>query len=225
MKALITLLILSILGFKQIGSAQEINPIILKKDTTYWATAPTIIKTSSLFSTRSIGFQASVEKYFIHKEINKLRKSGRIKTIKKDRFLSLDLGYYYQSGLHHNWFLTGTYSLRRTGKRGFYAEFSPFIGLSRTFIAEETYKVNSNGDVELSHLSGDWYLTSGFGYGMGKTFDTPKSFLLKDIYAKLFIQYMYPNFGFIGLKPSIQVGTSFSLDKLQQRSKRILKFK
>ena len=225
MKTVFTLFILSVLGFNQIGFAQETNRNVSKKDTTYWTTTPTIVKSSSLFSNRSIGFQASVEKYFIQKEINKLRKSGRIKTIKKDRFLSLDLGYYYQSGLHHNWFLTGTYSLRRTGKHGFYAEFSPFIGLSRTFIAEETYKVNSNGDVELSHLSGDWYLTSGFGCGIGKTFDTQKSFLLNDIYAKLFMQYMYPNFGFIGLKPSIQVGTSFSLDKLQQRSKRILKFK
>lgn len=225
MKTVFTLFILSVLGFNQIGFAQETNRNVSKKDTTYWTTTPTIVKSSSLFSNRSIGFQASVEKYFIQKEINKLRKSGRIKTIKKDRFLSLDLGYYYQSGLHHNWFLTGTYSLRRTGKRGFYTEFSPFIGISRTFIAEETYKVNSSGVVELSHLAGDWYLTSGFGCGIGKTFDTQKSFLLNDIYAKLFMQYMYPNFGFIGLKPSIQVGTSFSLDKLQQRSKRILKFK
>lgn len=225
MKFKTVLLTLSILGFNQIIFAQEFNQKNFKKDTTYWVTTPTIIKTSTLLTTQSIGFQASVEKYFIQKEINKLRKSGRVKTIRKDRFLSIDLGYYYQSGLHHNWFLTSTYNLRRTGKRGFYAEFSPFIGISRTFITEETYKVNGNGNVELSNLAGDWYLTSGFGYGVGKTFNPSKSFLLKDIYAKLFIQYMYPNFGFIGLKPSIQVGTSFSLDKWQQRSKKIIKYR
>ncbi len=223
MKLLIVLLVFSILGLNQSGLAQEPQSNVLKKDTTYWTTTPTIIKTSALLTNRSIGFQASVEKYFIQKEIHKLRKSGSIKTIKKDRFLSVDVGYYYQSGLHHNWFLTGTYNLRRTGKRGIYAEFSPFIGISRTFISDETYKVNSNGSVELSPLAGDWFLTSGFSYGIGKTFKEQKNFLLKDIYAKLFIQYMYPNFGFIGLKPSIQVGTSFSLDKWQQRSKKIIK--
>jgi hypothetical protein len=225
MKILFLLFVLSFLGFRQTGRAQNAAQNILKKDTTYWTTTPTLVRASSLVSTRSIGFQASVEKYFIQKEFNTFRKSGRLKTIRKDRFLSLDLGYYYQSGLHHNWFLTGTYHLRRTGKRGFYAEFSPFVGLSRTFIADETYKVSGNGSVELSQAAGDWFLTSGFSYGFGKTFNPSKSFLLKDVYAKFFIQYMYPNFGFIGLKPAIQVGTSFSLDKWQQRSKKIIKFK
>jgi hypothetical protein len=177
MIAKIALLVLSILGFKQVAFAQEISPKILRKDTTYWTTTPTLVKASSLVTTQSIGFQASVEKYFIQKEINKIRKSGRIKTIRKDRFLSLDLGYYYQAGLHHNWFLTGTYNLRRTGKRGIYAEFSPFIGVSRTFISDETYKVNSNGGVELSNLAGDWFVTSGFSYGIGKTFNASKSFI------------------------------------------------
>jgi hypothetical protein len=225
MKAIITLFIFSILGLNRTGFAQNMTQNVLKHDTTSWVTTPTIVNLSTLVSTRSTGFQVSVEKYFIQKEINKIHKSGKIKTIQKDRFGSIDLGYYYQSGLHHNWFLTGTYHLRRTRKRGFYAEFSPFIGISRTFISDETYKVNSTGGVELSHLAGDWFLTSGFGYGFGKTFNAQKSFLLKDIYAKFFLQYMYPNFGFVGFKPSIQVGTSLSLDKVQQQSKKIIKFK
>jgi hypothetical protein len=225
MKSTFVLLVFSILGFNSIGFAQKAPQNVAQKDTTYWTTTPTFVKASSLVTTQSIGFQASVEKYFIQKEINKIRKSGRVKTIRKDRFLSLDLGYYYQAGLHHNWFLTSTYHLRRTGKRGIYAEFSPFVGVSRTFISDETYKVNSNGGVELSRLAGDWFVTSGFSYGIGKTFIESKSFLLKDIYAKLFLQYMYPNFGFIGLKPSFQIGTSFSLDRWQQRSKKTIKYK
>jgi hypothetical protein len=225
MKAIITLFIFSILGLNQTGFAQNMTQNVLKHDTTYWVITPTMVKLSTLVSTRSTGFQVSVEKYFFQKEINKMRKSGKIKTIQKDRSGSIDLSYYYQSGLHHNWFLTGSYNLKRTGKRGFYAEFSPFIGVSRTFISDETYRVNSTGGVELSPLAGDWFLTSGFGYGFGKTFGAQKSFLLKDIYAKFFLQYMYPNFGFIGFKPSIQVGTSFDLDKVQQRSKKIMKFK
>lgn len=225
MKAIITLLVFSVFGGNQLGFAQSSPQNALQKDTTYWVTTPTIAKLSTLVSTRSTGFQVSVEKYFFQKEINKMRKSGKMKTIHKDRFLSIDLGYYYQSGLHHNWFLTGSYNLKRTNKSGFYTEFSPFIGVSRTFISDETYKVNSTGGVELSRLAGDWFLTSGFGYGFGKTFDTQKKFILKDVYAKFFLQYMYPNFGFIGLKPSIQLGTSFNLDKVQQRSKKIIKFK
>ena len=225
MKALIAFFILSFIGFQHKIFAQEITKNDLTRDTTLWITNPMMLKASTLVSNKSIGFQASLEAYLIQKEINKLRKSGQIKTIKKDRFISLDLGYYFQAGLHHNWFLTGSYNLRRTGKRGIYAEFSPFIGINHTFISEETYSVDNTGAVKISKAAGNWYVTNGFGYGIGKVFNSQKNFMLKDLYAKFFIQYMYPNFGFIAIKPAFQVGTSFNMGKLQRTSKKTIKYK
>ncbi len=197
-------------------NAHEIPLNFVGKDTSLKIKMPVILKTSTLFTPKSIGFQIGLDQYFIEKIILKQRKSGAIKTIKKDRFLSLDLGYYYQAGLHHNWSLTAAYVLKRTGNRGFYSEFSPFLGVSRTFIAEETYSVDNNNNVTISKLAGDWYATSGFSYGIGQTFNPHRNFMLKDISLKLFMPIFYPNFGSVAIKPQLQLGTSFQLDAIKK---------
>ena len=218
MKVVIAFFLFSFLGFN-IGRAQN----TASKDSVYAVKTPIIVNVSTLFSTQSIGFQVGMEKYLVQKEIQKLRKSGRIKIIEKDRFLALDLGYYYQNGLHHNWFLTAGYVLKRTNSRGFFTEFKPMLGVSRTFLTEETYVVDANGGVSLDKLAGNWYVTSGFSYGIGKTFKSDKNFFLKDIYAKTFLQVLYPNFGFIAFKPSLQIGTSFRLNNYQKSIKKVIK--
>lgn len=217
MKVVITLFFF--LVFQQVGQAQN----AASKDSIYSVQAPLIVNISTLFSTQSVGFQLGIEKYLVQKEIQKLRKSGRIKTIEKDRFLALDLGYYYQNGLHHNWFLTAAYAMKRTKSSGFFTEFKPMLGVSRTFLTEETYAVDANGGISLNKLAGDWYVTSGFSYGIGKTFKADKNFFLKNIYLKTLWQVFYPNFGFIVLKPSLQIGTSFQLNRYQKSIKKVIK--
>lgn len=219
MKIVTALLVLFFLGFKQTGQAQN----TALKDSVYAVKTPIIGNISNLFSAQSVGFQLGIEKYVVQKEIQKLRKSGRIKTIEKDRFLALDLGYYYQNGLHHNWFLTAAYALKRTKNNGFFTEFKPMLGVSRTFLTEETYVVDTNGGVALNKFAGNWYVTSGFSYGIGKTFKADKNYFLKDIYAKTFLQVLYPNFVFIALKPSLQIGTSIRLNHYQKSIKKIIK--
>jgi hypothetical protein len=219
MKKILYLLCLLFTFFGQMGQAQNATP----KDSIYTVQTPLIVNTSALFSTQSIGFQAGIEKYLLQKDIQKLRKSGRIKTIEKDRFLALDLGYYYQNGLHHNWFLTAAYAMKRTKSSGFFTEFKPMLGVSRTFLTEETYTVDANGGVSLDKLAGNWYVTSGFSYGIGKTFKADKNLFFKDIYLKTFLQVFYPNFGFIALKPSLQIGTSFQLNHYQKSIKKVIK--
>jgi hypothetical protein len=205
--------------------AQNVSALIQIKDTVYKEPSPLFFRTSALFSRKNSGTTLGIGHYLVRKQINKHKKSGAIKNIKKDKLFCVDLGYYYQAGLHQNWFLTATYSLRRTGNKGFYTELSPMLGISRTFLSDETYTVKDDGTVSLKRFSGNWYLVSGFATGIGKTFNEKRNFFLKEIHLTIYTQFLYPNFGFIALKPFWQLGTSFNIEKITRLSKKISKHK
>jgi hypothetical protein len=222
---IICLFVLFFLELIPHGFAQSNVENIPTKDTSFTQTTPILLNMSALITTRVKGFRVGFEQLLSQKEVQKLRQSGKVKTLKIDRLLALDLGYYYQSGLHHNWFLTAAYKLKRTGTHGFYTEFSPLIGLSRTFLTEETYTVDANGVATVKTLAGNWYVASGFNLGLGQNFSEQKNFILKDLHASLFFQILYPNFGSIAIKPFMQIGTSVRLEKIQRLSKKIIRYK
>lgn len=181
-----------------------------------------MLRGSLLFSRKNIGVTAGLGQHLFRKELVRYKKSGSIKTLKKDRWLYCDLGYYYQSGIYHNWFITASYTLRRMRSKGYYFEFSPFLGLSRTFLTEETYTISENGTVKLKKFNGNWYINGGFGYGFGKTFKEGKNSLLKSVYLNIYTQLLYPNFRFIAIRPFWQIGTSFNLHKVSQLTRKII---
>jgi hypothetical protein len=218
----ITAVLLS-LGTQSLFSQDKLT--LIKKDSSFFEKNLLLIRPSLLITGKSFGFQTGIAKNIRLKEIHKQKKKGGKKIIRKATILSVDLGYYYQRGLHHNWFLTGSYTLRTIGRKGIYADFSPMLGISRTFITDETYKVENNGMVSLKKLAGNWYAATGFAIGGGKLFNSDKNYLLKDIYVKMFVQVLYPNFGFIALRPSFQIGTSIELKKHGYSSKKIIKHK
>jgi hypothetical protein len=205
--------------------AQETNEIIKKNDSLYFIQEKLHLRSSVLFSNKSIGLQVGIGKNLVHKELHKIKNQSKEKITTKDKILSLDVGYYYQPGLHHHWFLTGAFHIKRTGQKGFYTEFSPLLGVSRTFLSDEKYEVNSAGVVTQKKLAGNWYVTSGFSVGGGKTFAENKNCFFKDVHLKLFTQVFYPQFGFVVIKPSLQIGTSVRMEHLQRFSKHIIKYK
>jgi hypothetical protein len=211
--------------FYQNGIAQEISETPAKKDTAYLIKTPIVIRNAVLFSAKSYGGQLSIGNCVIQKHTYKSKKSGRTKLIKRDRSLFFDLGYYYQSGLHHNWFNIASYSMRRINKKGYYTELAPMLGISRTFLTDETYSVDEDGAVALKKAAGSWYIASGLSYGIGKSFSGAKDYFLKDIYLKLVVQMFYPNNQFIAIKPTFQVGTSFTCCKDKGQTKKISKYK
>jgi hypothetical protein len=216
----ILLLLISLSG--QLFS-QDKDSTFLLNDTSFSEKRPLQIKVSVLFSRKNVGFTIGLGHYLKHKEIVRHKKSGKIKTLKKDKILSVDVSYYYQPGLNHNWFLTASYAIRRTGNRGYYVELSPMLGVSRTFLTNATYTVSDDGSVHVKKLAGNWYVTSGFAWGFGKTFRKKRNFFLNDIHVNLFTQFLYPNFGFIVFKPFWQIGTSFNLQKMKWATKKIIK--
>ncbi len=195
--------------------------IFAQKDTSFTAMIPLRYKILPMFSTKHFGSQIGISRLLKLKEIHKISQ----KIIQKERWLSLNVGFYSQPELHNSLFLTGSYSLRRINPHGFYTQFRPFLGVAETFLNEENYSVDANNNVKLNGITGNFYLTGGFGLDIGKIFSPQKSSFIRDIHAGFLLQSYYPNFGFIALRPSFQIGLSADIQSLTKKYKKTIIFK
>jgi hypothetical protein len=199
----------------------SVIPVVAQKDTSFIASGSLRYEILPMFSTKHFGTQVGISRLLKLKEIHKISQ----KVIRKERWLSLDIGFYSQPDLHNSLFLTGSYSLRRINSHGFYTQFRPFLGVAETFLNEESYSVDANNNVKLNGLVGNFYLTGGFGLDIGKVFSPQKSSFIRDIHAGFLLQSYYPNFGFIALSPGFQVGLSADIQSLTKKYKKIIIFK
>jgi hypothetical protein len=184
---------------------------------------PLLLKSSLLFSNRLIGGQIGLGRMLSWKEKHVFKRSGKEKIATKETVLYGNVVYYDHPGLHQNWMLTAQYDMYRFNKNGLYTEFTPLLGVSRTFLPGTTYKVDDLGNVSVSRMAGNWTLTGGFGLGIGKYFD--KTGPLQTISLKLVTQVFYPNFRFIAFKPHLELNTAWQLSRIQTRVKKTLKLK
>ena len=137
--------------------------------------------------------------------INKISKSGKEKDFVKDRFLTTNLSWYHHPAFHDNVYLTAGFTMRRTKANGFLTEFSPEVGLSRTFLGSTTYEVDDNGNVSIEKLAGYYYALVSVGGGIGYDFSITKQkpFL---IFSKFNMIMMFPYNSTIYLRPVMEIG-------------------
>ena len=194
-------------------------------DTTIAQQTPVLMKHSLLFSTNVLGWRMGVGKLLKQKETHRFKQSGVEKIRTKSRALYANIAYFYQPDFQHNWSLTAEYAMSRRNKNGFYSEFTPFLGLTRTFLTATTYTVSDNGTVNKENLAGNWYLTGGFSTGLGRAFDGQKGQPLKTLSANFVLQTFYPSFRFIAIKPYFQLSSTWALPKSPTNSVKIVKYK
>ena len=130
------------------------------------------------------------------------------KLVKRDRFASLNAGWYHHPDFHDNLYLTAEWRMRRTLEGGFFSEFSPGFGYSRTFLGGTTYEVSENGDVEIKKLAGYNYALVTVGGGAGFSFSEKKGIPLS-VYSRLNILMMFPYNSTIYLRPAIELGVIY----------------
>jgi hypothetical protein len=133
------------------------------------------------------------------------RRSKDPKRITRDRFIAVNAGWYHHPYFHDNFYLTGEWRMRRTLKGGFFSEFSPGIGYSRTFLGGTTYEVNDNGDVRIKKLAGYNYAMATVGGGLGFSLSEKKGIPLS-LYSRLNILLMFPYNSTIYFRPAIEIG-------------------
>lgn len=159
------------------------------------------------------GIRAGIEYPIAFVKKTKNKKSGYQKILFKDRFISGNISWYHHPEYHDNVYFTIEGILRRTLVNGFFSEFSPGLGYSRTFLGATTYTVDDSGNVSKKRLAGYNYaltiLSGGLGYDFSKTKSLPFC-----IFSKFSILTMYPYNSTFYFRPTIEIGIIYKPKKL-----------
>jgi hypothetical protein len=139
-------------------------------------------------------------------------KTKEEKLIIKDRFISLNAGWYHHQSYHDNLYFTLDWIMRRTKRSGFFTEFSPGLGYSRTFLGGTTYRVDNNGRVDIIKSAGYSYavLTAGGGLGFNFSQSTGLPF---SVYWNFRILTMFPYNSTIYFRPVMELGMIYKPGK------------
>lgn len=158
------------------------------------------------------GFELPVKTKLLAK-----KKSYREKKIQKDRFLTSNIGWYHHPTFHDNVFITAGWSARRIQQKGFFTQFSPEIGYSRTFLGATSYSVNENGQVRINKLAGYNHLLLSVGLGMGYDFEKMRDKPIA-IYYRVNVMFMYPYNSTFYLRPALELGLIYTPQKFLSRN-------
>lgn len=148
------------------------------------------------------GFRAGIEYPVKRVDMTKHRQKGLDRHFAKLRYLSAELGYYHHQTFHDNFYLLAGWQMRKQRPHGFFTEFSPAIGYSRTFLGGETYLVDDAGKITLIPLAGYNYIMMALGGGCGYTFKPGFA-----AYFRCSLLTMFPSNNLIYLRPTVELGT------------------
>jgi hypothetical protein len=155
---------------------------------------------SLIYPGARIGIESPITKSYI----TKLLKKGDKKEIVRDQFLAANLSWYHHSDFHDNLYFTVGWTVRRSRSNGYFTEFSPEIGYSRTFLGGTTYKVNDNGDISIEKHAGYNYALVSLGGGIGYDFSVLKSKPFLVLY-KINLLTMFPYNSTIYMRPAMEL--------------------
>jgi hypothetical protein len=189
------ILILLLLGLTLNLNAQTLDTLLNR------STNLTLSYNSSLiYPGARFGFELPVRSIELIK-----KKSNREKIVIKDRFITAQIGWYHHPSFHDNLYLTGGWTMRRIRPKGFFTQFSPEIGYSRTFIAGATYIVDENDEIHIKKIAGNNFLLLSLGVGLGYDFEKTKNKPFS-IYSKFNVLLMYPYNSTFYLRPTMELG-------------------
>lgn len=137
--------------------------------------------------------------------LTKTKLSGEKKEFNLDRFLTTKLSFYHHPSFHDNLYFTVGWTMRRVKLNGFFTEFSPEIGLSRTFLGGTVYKVDNNANVQIEKLAGYYYALLSIGGGIGYDFEKIK-YKPVMIFSQLNVLMLFPYNSTIYLRPTFELG-------------------
>jgi hypothetical protein len=147
------------------------------------------------------GIEIPVYSVIVTKNFNK----GITKSFLKDRFVSVNSGWYHHPGFHDNIYFTAEWTIRKTHKDGFFTEFSFGPGYSRTFLGGTTYRVDNDGKVNIIKSAGYNYALIITGGGLGFNFPKDHGIPLS-VVSKFDILTMFPYNSTIYFRPVLELG-------------------
>jgi hypothetical protein len=169
---------------------------------------PMGVKVSYMGSLLYPGFKIGIEQSYKIRQLNK-KKSWGTKTIFKERYWTLNLGYYHHTTFHDNLYLLAEWQLRRQKSNGLFFEFAPGLGYSRTFLNGTTYQVDDDGGVSKVSAAGYNYVMLSIAGGIGYDFSKKTDLDIK-AFLKPSILVMAPYNSFLYVRPTVELGIIFS---------------
>jgi len=149
----------------------------------------------------SIGVEFPVSTIYVSKS----KKHTGVKDFTEERFVTTNLSWYHHPAFHDNVYFSAGWVMRRTKSRGFMTQFSPQVGVSRTFLGGTTYRVDDNGIATIKRLAGYYYALVSIGGGIGYDFSKTKQLPFL-IFSKLNVLMMFPYNNTIYFRPVIEIG-------------------
>jgi hypothetical protein len=150
----------------------------------------TSIKVAYMGSVTYPGFKVGIEIPTKVIPVEKQRSWGT-KTILKERYWTLNVGFYHHPGFHDNLYFLAERQFRRQYNSGFFTEFSPGLGFSRTFLGYNYLMVSVAGSI---------------GYDLSKQLDIPLKIYLKPSFFAL-APYNSTKY----MRPTYEIGMAFPL--------------
>jgi len=127
------------------------------------------------------------------------------KIYRKEKSVNALIGMYYHADFHTNVFLLAERQWRRIRTSGWFTEFAPGMGISRTFLGGTTYRVSDAGAVSTKPLAGYTYVLFSISAGMGYDFQKLWSKPFR-VYSRVSLLIMAPYNSFIYARPTIELG-------------------
>jgi len=158
------------------------------------------------------GFKIGIESPYKVKQTDRIKKKGTRSTY-VERYVLLNLGMYHHKTFHTNYYLMAEWQMRIQFGRGFYIEYSPALGGSRTFLAGKTYEVDNDGNITDVPYSGYYYAAAGFGGGGGYNFGLKRKSPFK-IYLRSNLIVLYPYNSFIYPRHTLEAGLVYTPGRL-----------
>jgi hypothetical protein len=128
-------------------------------------------------------------------------KNNVFRNVSKKRFLTAEIGYYHHPSFHDNVFILVGWQTRKLHAKGFFTEFSPAFGYSRTFLGGETYVVDNSGKLRKVHLAGYNYAVVALGGGVGYAFRHKSA-----LYFRTSLLTMFPSINIVYPRPTVELG-------------------
>ena len=155
------------------------------------------------------GAMIGLEVPYKSKRVDKGR--GRsTKSFFRERYYSINTGFYHHEDFHTNAFLIGELQFRRQKAGGMFVEFAPGLGLSRTFLDGPAYHVNDKGNIDRIPAAGYFYGLFSLSYGMGYNFSLHSDLPVKT-YFRTGAIVMAPYNTLFYFRPIVELGVIFRI--------------
>jgi hypothetical protein len=151
------------------------------------------------------GIRAGVEFPVYSVSLKKNINSVNSKLIIKNRFISLNAGWYHQKDFHDNLYFTAEWTMRRVKENAFFTEFSAGLGYSRTYLGATTYEVDNTGGVDIIKSAGYKYAMIIAEGGLGYDFSNKKEVPIS-IFCMFDMMGMFPYNSTLYFRPAMELG-------------------